>query len=130
MAGAVGITYLSVRNTQPETRNRQHATRQRITMIALLTQRGTIKADHPIREGFASCSSGTFYNKGIAVSPFEDVLEAYGLCFDYHETFGFPGPAGRLVVAIRDEFGVTVGYAMLSWCRMPSGCYEFTGYLA
>lgn len=103
-------------------------------MVALLTQSGTIRADHSICRAFFNCSTGntgnTYYSsKGVAVSVFEDVLEAYGLCFDSSKTFDFPGPVGRLVIPVHDEFGVTVGNATISWYRVPSSRYEFTGYL-
>jgi hypothetical protein len=92
----------------------------------------TITRKHPVREAFAGCSTTTDYyaTKGHAVNAFDAELQTYDLCFDRNDLTGFDGDTGRKSLAVVDECDHVVGYAVLSWYRMPSGRYEFTGYLA
>ncbi len=94
-----------------------------------------ILAKAPVREEFASCSSSNNYyeTKGDAVSTFDAVLREFGLRFDNSQIIDMPGDNGRInidVVADVFECSKCVGCAVLSWYRMPSGRYEFVGYLA
>lgn len=91
-----------------------------------------IKARHPVREAFAGCSTGMVYyeTKGHAINTFDDVLKEYGFCFDPNELFDFSNAQGRRTINICTDGGEYVGLAVLSWHRMPSGRYEFVGYIA
>ncbi len=97
----------------------------------------TIKARHPVREAFAGCSSGAggsgyanyYSTKGHAVNAFDARLQTYDLWFDRDDVSGFDGNEGRRTLAIVNDFDRCVGYAVLSWYRMPSGNYEFVGYI-
>jgi hypothetical protein len=86
-----------------------------------------------IREAFAGCSTtgrnDYFVSKGHGVNYFDDVLRKFALAFDETEFADYSGDAGRVQRTIRDECLRPVGYAILSWYRMPSGRYEFTGYI-
>ncbi len=89
----------------------------------------------PVREAFAGCSTSSNYyeTKGHAVSAFEAVLNDYGLRFDDSEIIDMPGDEGCVFIYVcSDEFECSeyVGRARLSYYRMPSGRYEFVGYLA
>jgi len=112
---------------------------------AMITQHGTIRARHSVREDFSACSSGngsvTYYgSKAAAVCSYASVLDTYGLCFDRDDFMEMSGDDGRISVAIHtDEYewggpagqGDCVGCAILMWYRMEnSGRYEFTGYIA
>ena len=90
-----------------------------------------IAARHPIRNAFAGCSSGPVYyeTKGHAVSAFEEALAAYNLHFDEMSGTTFSGDEGWTTVAVCNGFDAVVGYARLSWYRLESGRYEFTGYI-
>lgn len=89
-----------------------------------------IKARHPVREAFAGRSSGDYYpTKGHAINAFDGELQTYDFCLDRNDLMDFPGDDGRKTVAVHDEFGHEVGFAVFSWHRMPSGRYEFVGYL-
>jgi hypothetical protein len=94
-----------------------------------------IKAKHPVREAFAGCSTcpgcAPYYaTKGEAVSAFDAALRDHGFRFDEREFINYPGDDGRVTPAVCDEEGNCIGLALLTWYRMPSGRYEFTGYLA
>ena len=98
-----------------------------------------IKANHPVREEFAGCSTGSpngagrtgyYSTKGHAVNAFDARLQTYNLCLDRADTFDFPGDEGRKTIDVCDEFDHCVGQAVFTWHRMPSGRYEFVGYLA
>jgi hypothetical protein len=109
----------------------------------MITKRGTIKARHAVREEFSGCSSGggpwTYYDsKGAALRAFDSALDGYGLCFDKDDNFDMPGDEGRINIDVYtgidgygedDSRGRFVGSALLTWYRMPSGNYEFIGYL-
>jgi len=109
-------------------------------MNTAITQCGRIRANHPVREDFAGCTTGSvkgvgrtgyYMTKGHAINTFDDRLQIYGLCLNTDDLFDFPGDNGRKTIAIHNEFGRTVGYAILTWHRMEiSGQYEFIGYLA
>jgi len=95
----------------------------------------TIKAKHPVREAFAGRSSGNdggayYSTKGHAVNAFDGELQTYDLCFDRDDLLDFTGDEGRKLIEIHDEFKHCVGRALLTWYRMPSGRYEFIGYIA
>lgn len=92
-----------------------------------------IAANHPVREAFAGCSTCSNYykTKGAAVCAFDEALAGYGLCLDPDDLADFSGDNGRKTIRVLDGGSGEVGYAILSWYRMPSsGRYEFTGYLA
>lgn len=98
----------------------------------------TIKAKDPVREAFAGCSSGPVYyfTKGHAINAFDAALNAHGYRFDYADTQDLHGNEGRRTCNIiadgwyPDLSGEVVGCAILTWYRMPSGRYEFVGYIA
>ena len=103
-----------------------------------------IKANNPVREAFAGRSTGSvrgpgrnnrihtgYYDtKGYAVHAFDTELRAFNLCLDQDDLADFPNDEGRKTVAVHDESGDEVGCAVFTWHRMPSGRYEFIGYLA
>jgi hypothetical protein len=97
-----------------------------------------ITSRHPVREAFAGCSSGPvyYYTKGHAVNAFDAALKAHGYRFDYADTQCLYGDEGRRecdILVDRDGCygaGEVVGRALLMWYRMPSGRYEFVGYIA
>jgi len=104
-------------------------------MPTLLTQHDTIRAKHPVREDFAGWSTGSgrgyyYPSKGHAVRAFDSALQGFDLHLDSEDLADFYGDDGRKIVAVHDEYKRLVGWAVLSWYRMPSGNYEFTGYLA
>lgn len=101
----------------------------------------TIRANHPVREAFAGCSTcskcsgcerrAPYYGtKGEAVSAFDAALRDHSYRFDDAEFINLPGDDGRITPAVCDDEGKRVGFALLTWYRMPSGRYEVTGYLA
>ncbi len=105
---------------------------------AMITQRGTIKSSHQVREDFSGQSTGNmgcagrtghYRTKSLAVNAFDGVLQGYDLCFSRDEIHDYYGNEGRTIVDVHDDCGNCVGYAVLSWHRMPSGNYEFIGYL-
>jgi hypothetical protein len=103
--------------------------------MSLLTQHDTIRAGHPIREEFSEWSTGNgrgvyYETKGHAVNAFDGALQGYDLCLDCNDLADFYGDEGRKTIAVHDEYHRLVGWAILSWYRMPSGNYEFIGYLA
>src|SRR3972149_981212 len=91
------------------------------------------------REAFAGCSTGSYHGlirsdyyetKGSAICAFNSELARWGLQLDPNDLADFAGDTGRKmldVCAVGD--GCSVGCAILSWYRMPSGRYEFAGYL-
>jgi len=89
------------------------------------------------REAFAGCSTGSSYyeTKGSAICAFDAELARWGLQLDPYDLADFAGDTGRKmldVCTIGDGHGEhidCVGHAVLSWFRMESGRYEFTGYL-
>lgn len=98
-----------------------------------------IKANHPVREAFAGCSTGSksgadrtdyYRTKGHAVNAFDAALQTCDLCLDCNDLADFHGSAGCKTIEVHDELGFCVGLAVLSWFRMESGRYEFVGYLA
>lgn len=95
----------------------------------------TIKAKHPVRKEFADRSTGSFHGdyyptKGHALTAFDGVLQGYELCLDRNELNIGSGDTGRNTIRILNEFGREVGCAVFSWYRMPSGRYEFIGYIS
>ncbi len=104
-------------------------------MIAALTQRNTIRSKHQVREDFSECSSGNtcYETKGCAIHAFESALAKYGLYFDPDNLIDMPGDNGRVMIGIYidgSEYTKRVGCAVLMWYRMPSGRWEFVGYIA
>jgi len=93
-----------------------------------------MKLSRKLRNAFASQSTTNNYyaTKGEAVAAFNDVLEAEGLLLDPSTTTQLYGDEGRVTPKLVDLETETKeeGLAVLSWYRMPSGRYEFTGYLA
>ncbi len=93
-----------------------------------------ITAQGIVRRVFAGCSTGSgagYYDtKGHAVNAFDGALQTYDFCLDRNDLSDFHGDEGRKSVAVHNEYHALVGWAILSWYRMPSGRYEFTGYLA
>ena len=98
-----------------------------------------ILAKHPVREGFAGCSTGSsrrcgrvgyYETKGHAVQVFDSVLAGYGLHLDRDDLYDFHNDEGRKIIAVCNELDEWIGRAVISWFRMESGKYEFTGYLA
>jgi hypothetical protein len=92
----------------------------------------TIKACAPVREAFAGHSTGSgrspyYENKGAAMWAFETELRGYALQFDCYD---IPDNAGSAMIPIVNGNADCVGYAKMSWYRMPSGRYEFIGYIA
>jgi len=85
-----------------------------------------------VRNAFAGVSSSNnyFVSKGHGINTFDDVLRKFSLAFDETEFADYSGDEGRVQRTIRDECLRPVGCALLSWYRMPSGRYEFTGYIA
>ena len=106
---------------------------------ATITRSGTIRARCALREDFSGCSTGNmgmagrtgyYETKGCAVNAFDGVLQGYDLCLDRNDLSDFLGAEGRKMIAVHNEYGNTVGYAVLMWYRMDhSGRYEFIGYL-
>lgn len=96
----------------------------------------TIKAREPVREAFASRSSGNdrgayYFTKGHAINAYDAALMEHGYRFDYADTQDLYGNEGRkLVRVVRDGTDEQVATALLTWYRMPSGRYEFVGYIA
>jgi hypothetical protein len=104
-----------------------------------ITRNGTIRSSHPVREDFAGQSTGNtgfsgrtgyYETKGHAVNAFDGALQGYNLCLDRDDLDDFHNDGGRKTIDVHDDCGHTVGYACIMWYRMPSGRYEFTGYLA
>lgn len=103
--------------------------------ISPLTSSGLIMSSHRIRGDFAGQSTGSVHGdyygtKSRAINAFSGVLQCYDLCLDRDDLSDFHGDEGRKAIAVHDEFKRLVGWAIISWYRMPSGNYEFTGYLA
>ncbi len=101
-------------------------------------QPSTIKRNDPVREVFAARTTngkdiGYYCCKGDAIRAFEDALTAFGYCFANDSCYGWAGDSGRQfcnICAGSGEYGPVVGVALITWYRMPSGRYEFTGYIA
>ena len=97
----------------------------------------TIKQKDPVREAFAGCSSGPVYyeTKGHAINAFDAALNEHGYRFDYADTQSLYGDEGRKLCSIIEDGdylernGESVGCALIMWYRMPSGRYEFVGYI-
>ena len=97
-----------------------------------------IRVKHPVREDFSECSSGNgpgsyYETKDDAIHAFESVLTEYGLCFDPTDIIAMLGDDGRTNIDIYTnelECAKCVGCALLMWHKMPSGKWEFIGYLA
>ena len=102
-----------------------------------------IPARHPLRARFAAYSTGSpdgtqggagrvdYYDtKGAAVDAFSFALDAFSLHFDSQDCMYLPGNEGWKTLLILDANDNPVGDARLTWYRVPSGRYEFTGYIA
>lgn len=116
-------------------------------MNAMITSRGTIRSGHDVREDFSAKSTGSwdgtvrtgyYESKGGAVRAYESVLKSYALDFDPAELWDMSNDSGHITIdvcIVDDSFGDDavykdcVGCAVIMWHRMPSGRYEFTGYL-
>jgi hypothetical protein len=73
---------------------------------------------------------GYYETKGHAVNAFDMALAAYDLCFAAEDCDDFAGDDGWKTLAVCNGGNIRVGYARLSWHRMESGRYEFTGYIS
>ncbi len=103
--------------------------------VATLDTTVRISAKHPVRNAFAGKSSGNggagyYETKGHAVNAFDNALQDYDLSFDRDDCISLPDNEGWKTLRVLNAYDVVVGYARLSWYRMPSGRYEFTGYLS
>ena len=95
----------------------------------------TILAKNPAREEFAACSTSNNYydTKGHAIHAFDAVLRDYGMKLEDENIVDLSGPEGRvhwMVCTDCELYPEGIGQAIISWYRMPSGRYEFVGYLA
>ncbi len=100
----------------------------------------SIRSRHPVRGAFSDCSTGNcdgyYETKGSAIFAFECVLAEYGLCFDRDDLIDVPGDYGHVMIGVWTvqpecaECAECVGQAYVTWHRMPSGRYEFVGYIA
>lgn len=95
----------------------------------------TIKRDDPVREAFSSCSSGNipgpyYATKGHALRAFNAALVEHGYCLDAADCHAWSGDSGQIKVAVLTGQGEKAGSAVISYYKMPSGRYEFIGYLA
>jgi hypothetical protein len=94
-----------------------------------------VKSNSKVRNGFSRWSTGSSHGcyyptKGHAVNAFDGELQGHDLCLRREELLDFNGDEGRKIITIVDEFDREQGRAVLSWYRMDSGRYEFTGYIA
>lgn len=93
-----------------------------------------LRIPRQLRESFAGQSTtgeGSYFpTKGAAIHLFDSELAPYGLRFNENDFVDYNGDDGRACPTICNEYDVVVGCAVLSWHRMPSGRYEFTGYIA
>jgi hypothetical protein len=102
-----------------------------------------IPARHPVREAFAGRSTGCkvgpergsdrigyYETKGEGLEAFSDALHDHAFCFDQEVYSELDGNEGHKEMRVLDGNDNHVGYARISWHRMESGRYEFTGYIA
>lgn len=110
-----------------------------ITTTERLDVTNRIHRNNPVREAFAGFSTGCkagsgrigYYDcKGNAVGAFEGALSAYGLKFAEEDCMSLDGNDGWKTLRVCNGGDCCVGSARLSWHRMESGSYEFTGYLS
>ena len=88
-----------------------------------------IKVKHPVRNDFSSCSTGEYYkSKGAAINAFDTALHKHDMHLDENDS-DFNGDEGHKLMDIYQQDEV-IGYASLYWYQMPSGNYEFIGYIA
>lgn len=76
----------------------------------------TIRRDDPVRAAFAGCSSGNipglyYGTKGHALCAFDAALTDFGYHLDHVDNAAWSNDA------------------VISYYRMPSGRYEFIGYI-
>ncbi len=79
---------------------------------------------------FRAGASSYFLTKGHAVDLFDAALREFGLSLALYDCTEFVGNAGCACVEIINDSDHVVGCARLTWYRMPSGRYEFVGYIA
>lgn len=94
-----------------------------------------IKRNHPVRDAFAAKSTGNkgagyYKSKGHALSAFDEVLHDFSYRLDFECHVDMAGDEGRIRFNILDDSNNEVGTAVFTWYRMPSGNYEFIGYIA
>jgi hypothetical protein len=91
-----------------------------------------LATDKAVRNRFCDCSSRNSYyeTRGHAISAFDSALNDFGYRLADEVGNGYAGNEGRAYCDVLDGNEVVVGCAVLVWYRMPSGRYEFTGYLA
>ena len=88
-----------------------------------------------MRNSFAEVSTsspdGYYPTKGDAIQKFDRVLQHWGYMLSPNQMVDYSGNQGRAHIDIVDSITETVsGIALLTWYRMPSGRYEFIGYIA
>ena len=93
------------------------------------------KISKATRNEFAGRSTGTdrtgyYSTKGHAINAFDGALAGSDCHLDREAFVDYNGDTGRANHPICDDDKHVVGCAVLSWYRMPSGNYEFTGYIA
>ena len=102
-------------------------------MIKELPIVNKIPHNHAIRGKFAGKSTTDAFSyyptKGHAINTFDSVLQDYDLQLS-REDMDFYGDSGWKIIHVVNEYNMVVGYAHLSWYRMESGNYEFTGYIS
>ena len=94
----------------------------------------TILRNDPVREAFSGRSTGNngtgYYDtKGHALRAYNEALGEYGYHLDNADNAAWSSDEGRHEVDVYDMYGYLVGRAILYYYRMPSGRYEFVGYL-
>ena len=102
--------------------------------IATIETLDMIRQDDPVRAAFSSCSSGNGYDryyktKGHALRAFDAALADFGYSLDAADNSAWSGDAGRTMVDIYTGQGEYAGRAVFNYFRMPSGRYEFVGYI-
>ena len=84
-----------------------------------------------LRNRIADLSSGPVYYDEVSDWHVlvKYVLRDFGLSFRRDQTPDIHGNEGRGLLAIEDEFGVTVSHLCFTWYRMQSGRWEIINYL-
>lgn len=93
-----------------------------------------IKRNDPVRAAFSGCSTGNvpgpyYETKGHALRAFDAALAAHGYHLDCADHSAWFSNEGRCEIDVYVEGGGCVGKAVISYYRMPSGRYEFVGYI-
>ena len=100
-----------------------------------------MKLSKSLRNAYCEKSTGSadgeyYFTKGHGVMAFAEVLDGFGLEFDWMALQDLPGDNGRKQVDVKEinhdtgeNDGQVVGSALITWYRMPSGRYEMISYL-